>query len=757
MLTLREKFKFKEDTSRKLRSIAKPSCIALFSFVFCNFRLGECFFPIVLSVPASVESFLPLSLFASAAGIFVFMIGRNSLRYLSSLLLSGSLLFLFPDFFKGRQLLKSGFFALCLFATGIPFIFSDFSISLLFIYISEALICFAFSAVLKRCCEALCKEMPLNGCDFLAIGVTAAFLYISTADFKLLGLSVAKILSVSVIFAFVLHLSPAFSLSAGILLGLCGYIKGDILSILIFPAGAMASCAFLPAGKILSAAAFFSLSVFMVILKGVDESFIFLASEIAIGLLSGCFLPKSLFSPLVISKEKDMDVNLKNASSYQIQKTAKALDEIGSITEKVSKEFEKLHGEPMEKHIKIAVDKACRKCKNSPTCWQRYYDRTNEEVRKLFIDGKNGLPLDTKSFFEATECTNCGEIEKYVKEEACKYASFLRSRASSQNIRFIMCDQFSGFSCLLKALDEEVSKTEPLDEKERKGCEEILKSAGCLEKGCFAGKNTDGTYMISFLFPSASLQKISVKEITKALSEALKAPLAEPMREKEDDLIRLFWYTEPPFSVEFDYYQRASENKRICGDSFETAVGLSGNPLFFLSDGMGVGGDAAVDSAMTTCLLSRLMAAGASFPSALKLVSASLLSIKDERLCTVDFLSPDLYKGTLTFYKAGAAPSYLLREGRCFKISKSALPAGILGGAEAADSTFSLKNADLVLMVTDGITETGEDWILSSLPSFCDLTPIDICREIIDLAQKRSITGRCDDMTAAAIRFTKTI
>ena len=207
--------------------------------------------------------------------------------------------------------------------------------------------------------------------------------------------------------------------------------------------------------------------------------------------------------------------------------------------------------------------------------------------------------------------------------------------------------------------------------------------------------------------------------------------------------------------MEFDYFQRASENKRICGDSCETAVSLSGDPLFFLSDGMGVGGDAAVDSTMTTCLLSHLISSGAAFPSALKLASASLLSIKDERLCTVDFLSPDLFKGTLTFYKAGAAPSYLLREGRCFKIGKSALPAGILGGAEAAKSVFSLKSSDLVLMVTDGITETGEDWLLSSLPPLCDLSPIEICKEVIELASKRSLTGRCDDMTAMVIKFTQ--
>jgi stage II sporulation protein E len=94
---------------------------------------------------------------------------------------------------------------------------------------------------------------------------------------------------------------------------------------------------------------------------------------------------------------------------------------------------------------------------------------------------------------------------------------------------------------------------------------------------------------------------------------------------------------------------------------------------------MGHGSGAAIDSAMATSLISRLITAGVSFDAALKMVnSAMLVKSGEESLATVDIVAVDLYTGKTEFYKAGAAPTYVHKSGRSGSVESTSLPAGIL-------------------------------------------------------------------------------
>lgn len=756
MLSLREKFLFGDKVIPILKKYWKSAAAASVSFILCRFTLGDSFHPLSLAcLSAAGAELFPFSLLGSVLGTFTFLLGKNSLRYLAAILLFTAFRYAFYMFFKRTSpTAEAVMAAVSLLLTALAFVLSDFSPFYLFIYIAEALIAFACSLIFRKSRECIKSSAPPNAASLLSLFFSLSLVYISLFDVRILGISPLRILAAVTVCCACFYLRPDFLLAIGIIFGICGFIKGDIASLLIFPSGALACLAFIPAGKIFSGAAFFVVALFMLLLNGIDKASVIMLAEIFSAIVTALLIPEKFFAGLSVLKKDSFGIILKNASAYRLDKASKALKEIGELTERVSGEVEKLKCEPMESYVQNSVNRVCRKCKNSPTCWQRYYDRSIEEVRKLFIDGKNGLPLDMDSFRKMTDCIKCGLMEDVITEQSKKYSDFLRSKSYSQNIRYIMCDQFFGMSDLLLSLSRELSSVIPLDEKEEKSCREILEAAGAIEENGFAKKDIRGNFFLSFLFENSSLRKISLRDLTFCLSEALKSPLSLPLREEcQEGFTRLSWQTQPPFICEADYFQRASEDKSLCGDSAQISSDICGNPTYFLSDGMGVGTDAAIDSTMTTSLLSRLIASGASFPAALKLVSSSLLSLKEERLCTVDFLHPDLFNCTLSFYKAGAAPSYLLREGKCFKIGKSALPAGILGGAEAAKSVFSLKDGDMVLMVTDGITETGEDWLLTSLAPLYELRPLEICKKVVELAQARSVTGRCDDMTALAVKF----
>lgn len=99
-------------------------------------------------------------------------------------------------------------------------------------------------------------------------------------------------------------------------------------------------------------------------------------------------------------------------------------------------------------------------------------------------------------------------------------------------------------------------------------------------------------------------------------------------------------------------------------------------------------------------MLDRLLTAGSDFGAALRLVNAALLSGGgEERLCTVDAAILDLFTCRLDLFKAGAAPTYILRQGRAAVVETPSLPAGILDGAQAEHTALTLAEGDLIVMV----------------------------------------------------------
>ncbi|MEG2144908.1 MAG: SpoIIE family protein phosphatase, partial [Oscillospiraceae bacterium] len=61
----------------------------------------------------------------------------------------------------------------------------------------------------------------------------------------------------------------------------------------------------------------------------------------------------------------------------------------------------------------------------------------------------------------------------------------------------------------------------------------------------------------------------------------------------------------------------------------------------------------------------------------------------------------------------------------------------------------------ILLMVSDGITESGTKWIPSQLQSLGSLSPQKICEGIIETAKIRNLTDRNDDMTVVAVKIEK--
>jgi stage II sporulation protein E len=173
---------------------------------------------------------------------------------------------------------------------------------------------------------------------------------------------------------------------------------------------------------------------------------------------------------------------------------------------------------------------------------------------------------------------------------------------------------------------------------------------------------------------------------------------------------------------------------------------------------MGTGGRAAVDGAMASGLMCRLLKAGFGFDCSLKILNSSMLfKSTDESLATVDIASIDLYNGQVELYKAGAAPTVIRRSGKTGKAESTSLPAGILRDVRFDKATVKCREGDIVVMMSDGAAFEGCDWIRAELEKWQGGTAQELSERLCEGAHRRRSDNHEDDITVITAVLKKSV
>ncbi|MBQ6552070.1 MAG: SpoIIE family protein phosphatase [Clostridia bacterium] len=208
---------------------------------------------------------------------------------------------------------------------------------------------------------------------------------------------------------------------------------------------------------------------------------------------------------------------------------------------------------------------------------------------------------------------------------------------------------------------------------------------------------------------------------------------------------------DPVKHVEIGCSRYKNEKEINSGDNCEYFI--QGKHLFvIISDGMGSGKLASIDSGMTCRLLKRFLISGFSFATALKLANAALkLKGGDESFATADICRLDVESGEFSIAKAGAAASYLVSNNRVRRLFSATLPVGILNEARFDVISSKLKKGDCLIMVSDGALNNGDEWIENS--RFYDSDVNNICSRIVKTGRESYGSSPADDITAVCVKL----
>lgn len=251
--------------------------------------------------------------------------------------------------------------------------------------------------------------------------------------------------------------------------------------------------------------------------------------------------------------------------------------------------------------------------------------------------------------------------------------------------------------------------------------------------------------------------RLSPNRIREAFGDVLGVKMTSPRFDLEGDYVTMMLTAARRFSVESARAGCEKANEEISGDSMAAFENREDYYYTLISDGMGSGRDAALTSRMCTVFLRTMLAAGNPKSVAIEMLNNFIRNKNLECFATVDLLEIDLLSGRACFVKSGAAPSYVLRDGKLFKISSGTLPIGITREIRAEEIRFELEEGDIVVLISDGIAQNFEDglWLVDMLTF--DWKEEDTIQTMCDkiLCSAQQINHRADDMSVAMLKIAK--
>lgn len=272
---------------------------------------------------------------------------------------------------------------------------------------------------------------------------------------------------------------------------------------------------------------------------------------------------------------------------------------------------------------------------------------------------------------------------------------------------------------------------------------------------------------ITLLCDSEELLRRRADELRKTVSAVCAYPVC--CREVDDfeGQPYLTFYRRPILDVTFSGRKRnASDEEEFCGDSFGVIWQKGEGKVFsFISDGMGSGKEAAVTSGLCALFLQKLLpvnvGAGAPVDVTLNMLNGFLRSRNTctavECASTIDLCKLDLVDCRANFYKCGAAPTYIFRDGSLFKLRSRTVPIGIVRNVDVGRIDMELCPGDVIVMVSDGVTQGREECpeLFEHLRTrLLTHSAEQLADSVIDFAERQ---GSTDDVSVVVIKVEDTV
>ena len=401
-----------------------------------------------------------------------------------------------------------------------------------------------------------------------------------------------------------------------------------------------------------------------------------------------------------------------------------------------------------------AADGVCSACKHKNECWNvNYMDTLSimNDVTPIMLENGRLRSEDLPQRFR-DRCQSIYSFTSAVNAElrSLMYRKQYRSRLAEN--RTAAYGQYADIAQIMNSVADELSAAGGADPLAERRLMRFLRETDIdAETSVFR----DRSGRLRAIIESGRLTPlIKDEKYLDKLSAVLGVRLCKPDITTVKSSGRLVVMEAEPLTVSVGIATTKKRGETVNGDRgtyFKTEQGVL---CVILSDGMGSGEEAARESVAVVRILESFLRAGVEPNAAMKVLnSVMLLKNGDEwGFATVDLMCIDLFTGETSFYKYGAAPSYVKFGGNIKRIKGRSLAVGLAAGEGSAPDVvkMKLKPGSIAVIASDGVMVQEDDrWLKNLLANWKDGSSKELATETMTAAVKQY--GRTDDMTVLTV------
>lgn len=617
-----------------------------------------------------------------------------------------------------------------------------------------------------KCIEEINTQHFFSIDEIVSIELFICLLIVGIGTLSINDISFRNIAAILFIVALAFISDTNMGAGAGITMGIIlGFATGNLMeSIAIYGACGLVAGIFRESGKLFTALSFNIIFVIVTLYSGVFNNISFIEALVGTGIF--LLIPKKIYNKISLEINKD-----KKVGHFSEVRFAEIKDE---LTERLKDFTEVLSimGKSLNNLVgndKLAIknkgnalvenlsDRTCSDCDMRYMCWKRELHQTYNAFSDLIRNYENNSgafphELEKKCIKKYALVKNLEDIMNiYMVNET------LKSRLGEG--RKILSNHINNMSVTISEIVDEFGNELHLCTDVEKSIKKSLLKYGINFGSLICYNDKNGRIKIKMQMENCMGSQTCIKTVLPIISETIGKNMSIGSEgcniNSKNNMCEIVIEEAPKYHINSHVAVATKEGEKFTGDSYSYGRTKDGNYITVISDGMGSGPEAGLESKVSVEIIEKFMEVGFDEKIAIDAVNA-IMSIKfseDEKFSTLDMNKIDLYTGNAKFMKVGAIESFIKRGNKVEVINSNTLPFGVLEEPDVDTVEKQVGNGDVIVSISDGILDVKNDgsfdttWLIEFLKNTKYRQPKDLSIAILEKAKELSGGKAKDDMT----------
>lgn len=617
-----------------------------------------------------------------------------------------------------------------------------------------------------KCIEEINTQHFFSIDEIVSIELFICLLIVGIGTISINDISFRNIAAILFIIALAFISDTNMGAGAGITMGIIlGFATGNLMeSIAIYGACGLVAGIFRESGKLFTALSFNIIFIIVTLYSGVFNNISFIEALVGTGIF--LLIPKKIYNKISLEINKDKKVGhfsevrfaeIKDELTERLKDFTEVLSVMGKSLNNLvgnDKLAIKNKGNALVENLS---DRTCSDCDMRYMCWKRELHQTYNAFSDLIRNYENNSgafphELEKKCIKKYALVKNLEDIMNiYMVNET------LKSRLGEG--RKILSNHINNMSVTISEIVDEFGNELHLCTDVEKSIKKSLLKYGINFGSLICYNDKNGRIKIKMQMENCMGSQTCIKTVLPIISETIGKNMSIGSEgcniNSKNNMCEIVIEEAPKYHINSHVAVATKEGEKFTGDSYSYGRTKDGNYITVISDGMGSGPEAGLESKVSVEIIEKFMEVGFDEKIAIDAVNA-IMSIKfseDEKFSTLDMNKIDLYTGNAKFMKVGAIESFIKRGNKVEVINSNTLPFGVLEEPDVDTVEKQVSNGDVIVSISDGVLDVKNDgsfdttWLIEFLKNTKYRQPKDLSIAILEKAKELSGGKAKDDMT----------